>query len=67
MEGLVAPSAAGSPLGDPLNILPAVDDPQVSLATYHSLIIFIGLLAAIDRGRSRGFLLLEWLGVSARG
>jgi len=57
MERLIAPSATGSPLGNPLNIVRAVDDAEVSLAGCHSLIAFMGLLAAIDRGRSRGFLL----------
>jgi hypothetical protein len=57
MERLIAPSATGSPLGNPLNVVRAVDDPQVTFAGYDSFIAFIGLLAAIDRGRSRGFLL----------
>jgi hypothetical protein len=67
MERLIAPSATGSPLGNPLNVVRAVDDPQVTFAGYDPLIVFIGLLAAIYRGRSRGFILLGWLSVSARG
>jgi hypothetical protein len=35
-------------LNDPLNVVRAIDDPEVSFAGYDSLIALVGLSAAID-------------------
>jgi hypothetical protein len=53
MKRLVAPSSAAEPLHNPLDVVRAVDDPQITIARYDALIAFVSLSFAVTLKRDR--------------
>jgi len=57
MKRLASPSTTAEPLHDPLNVVPAVDEPEFTMARYDPLIAIFSLPFAVtlEREIKRGF------------